>query len=117
MQGTGDQHISYQQVLAKPERFLPFFISFVPEKLLPGFPAVGFAKGHLNHISPHMVRDYFAEASYEALTLKRRYAGGEGVFLRMLDSKRIIQSVVNQALLNSAFPVSVYPKSIKEPHV
>ncbi|MCK4462807.1 MAG: hypothetical protein KAU58_00675, partial [Candidatus Omnitrophica bacterium] len=47
MQGTGDQHISYQQVLAQPQKYLPFVISFIPEKTLAGKPAIGFAKGYL----------------------------------------------------------------------
>ena len=86
MQGTGDQHISYQQVLAQPRRFLPFIISFIPEKPFPGYPAIGFAKGYLHRISSHMVRDFFAEASYQALTEKRASSGGKGVFLRLIDS-------------------------------
>ncbi len=86
MQGTGDQHISYQQVLAQPKKFLPFIISFVPEKPIAGRPAIGFAKGYLHNVSPHMVRDFFAEASYQALTVERGEAGGRGVFLRLVDS-------------------------------
>jgi len=87
MQGTGDQHISYQQVLAQPQKYLPFIISFVPEKTLPGRPAIGFAKGYLDNISSHMVRDLFAEASYKALTESRKDQGGLGLFLRMTDSQ------------------------------
>lgn len=83
MQGTGDQHISYQQVLAQPKKFLVFIISFIPKKEIPGHKAIGFAKGYLNDVSPHMVRDFFAEASYKALTELRKDVGGEGVFLRM----------------------------------
>lgn len=82
LQGTGDQHISYQQVLAQPQKFLPFIISFVPEKMLPGLPAIGFAKGYLHHVSPHLVRDYFAEASYQALLSQK----GKGLFLRLIDN-------------------------------
>jgi len=86
MQGTGDQHISYQQVLAQPQRFLVLIVSFFPEKVIPGHPAVGFAKGYLHQVSPHMVRDLFAEASYRALAELRREKGGQGLFLRMSDS-------------------------------
>ncbi len=89
MQGTGDQHISYQQVLAQPKRFLPLLISFISEKPLPGLPAIGFAKGYLDRVSPDAVRDTFAEKSYLALTdLKdgRGAAGGRGFFLRILDT-------------------------------
>jgi len=85
LQGTGDQHISYQQVLAQPQKYLPFIISFVPEAPLPGRPAIGFAKGYLDNVSPHMVRDAFAEASYQALTDLRKAQGGLGLFLRMSD--------------------------------
>ncbi len=90
MQGTGDQHISYQQVLAQPQKYLPMMVSFVPEagKELPGLPAIGFAKAHLNSVSPHLLRDYFAEASYEALTQLRSAEGADakGIFIRILDS-------------------------------
>ncbi|MDD5173207.1 MAG: 6-phosphofructokinase [Candidatus Omnitrophica bacterium] len=92
MQGTGDQHISYQQPLAQPQKYLPFIISFVPENTLSGRPAVGFAKGYLNNVSPNMVRDLFAEASYKALTAYRKNEAGEhvkgaaGIFLRLTDS-------------------------------
>jgi hypothetical protein len=90
MQGTGDQHISYQQMLAQPQKYLSFIISFVPEKTLPGKPAIGFAKGYLDNVSPHMVRDLFAEASYKALTESRKDQGGLGLFLRMTDSEENI---------------------------
>ncbi len=86
MQGTSDQHISYQQVLAKPQRFLPLIISFVPEDFGYAYPAVGFAKGYLDGVPSHMVRDYFAEASFKALTELRQEAGGLGVFLRLPDT-------------------------------
>jgi len=91
LQGTGDQHISWQQVLAQPQRYLPFVISFVPEKanLVPGTPAIGFAKGYLDNISPNMVRDYFAEASYNALTQIRQEQGGRGVFVRIADTPQV----------------------------
>ena len=88
MQGTGDQHISYQQVLAQPKKYLPFIISFVPEETVVGRPAIGFAKGYLHSISPNMVRDSFAEASYKALTELRKEEGGHGLFLRMTDSQK-----------------------------
>jgi hypothetical protein len=87
MQGTGDQHISYQQVLAQPKKFLPFIISFIPEKHISAKPAIGFAKGYLHNISPNMARDLFAEASYKALTESRKDQGGLGLFLRIIDSR------------------------------
>jgi len=102
MQGTGDQHISYQQVLAQPAKYLPFIISFVPEKTLPGRPAIGFAKGYLHNVSPHMVRDLFAEASYNALTDLRKEQGGLGLFLRMTDSKDNINMLRKSARLAAA---------------
>mgnify|MGYP003392737759 CR=1 FL=1 len=101
MQGTGDQHISYQQVLAQPQKYLPFIVSFVPEKTLPGRPAIGFAKGYLDNVSPNMVRDAFAEASYKALTDLRKEEGGRGVFMRMKDSMPEID------MLKEAFTKSV----------
>jgi hypothetical protein len=85
MQGTGDQHISYQQVLSQPQRFLPFIVSFVPENFVMGRSAIGFARGYLNNVSPNMVRDLFAEASYQALTELRDKEGGKGVFIRLMD--------------------------------
>jgi hypothetical protein len=101
MQGTGDQHISYQQVLAQPQKYLPFIISFVPEKPLSGKPAVGFAKGYLDNISPHMARDFFAEASYRALTELRASEFGKnnclGFFLRMIDSSKNIDMLKQAA--------------------
>ncbi|MBN1492861.1 MAG: hypothetical protein JW938_01800, partial [Candidatus Omnitrophica bacterium] len=89
IQGTGDQHISYQQVLSQPQKYLPFFISAIPkfEDLATPRPAIGFAKGYLHNISPHLVRHYFAEASYQALTDLRAAEGGLGVFVSMRDSK------------------------------
>lgn len=93
MQGTGDQHISYQQVLAQPQKYLPFIISFVPETTLSGRPAIGFAKGYLHNVSPNMVRDLFAEASYKALTEPRNNEAGEkvtgaaGIFMRVIDKE------------------------------
>ncbi|MBF0385121.1 MAG: aminotransferase class I/II-fold pyridoxal phosphate-dependent enzyme, partial [Candidatus Omnitrophica bacterium] len=87
MQGTVEQHISLQQVFAQPQKFLPFIISFVPEKenIIPGMPAIGFAKGYLDQISPNMLRDYFAEASYrDALTGEK--VKGQGIFMRILDN-------------------------------
>ena len=101
MQGTGDQHISYQQVLAQPQKYLPFIISFVTEKPLSGKPAVGFAKGYLDNISPHMARDFFAEASYRALTELRANELGkdrcQGLFLRMIDSSKNIDMLKQAA--------------------
>jgi hypothetical protein len=89
LQGTGDQHISYQQVLAQPQKYLPFIVSFLPEpgRELPGLSAIGFAKAHLDRISPHLLRDYFAEASYNALT----DVGGQGFFLRLMDKPQARQ--------------------------
>jgi hypothetical protein len=92
MQGTGDQHISYQQVLAQPQKYMPFIVSFVPGNTFSGRPAIGFAKGYLHDVSPNMVRDLFAEASYKALTGPRKNESGEdvigaaGIFLRINDS-------------------------------
>ncbi|MBU0606043.1 MAG: hypothetical protein KKH77_07125, partial [Candidatus Omnitrophica bacterium] len=95
MQGTGDQHISYQQVLTQPKKFLPFIISFIPpkESLIQGRPAIGFSKGYLNNVSPNMVRDLFAQASYKALTEPRKdevgkdVKGALGAFLRIQDTR------------------------------
>lgn len=95
MQGTGDQHISFQQVLAQPQKYLPFIISFVPpkESLIQGRPAIGFSKGYLNNVSPNMVRDLFADASYKALTEPRKDESGKdvkgalGAFLRIQDTR------------------------------
>jgi len=106
MQGTGDQHISYQQVLAQPQKYLPFIVSFVPEKALPGRPAIGFAKGYLNNVGPHMVRDLFADASYRALTESRKEQGGLGLFLRMTDSENNI-GILGQAVRNATAERSV----------
>lgn len=112
MQGTGDQHISYQQVLAQPQRYLPFIISFLPEtaeKAVSGKPAIGFAKGYLNNISPHMVRDLFAEASYRALTEPRmdeagkEVKGAAGIFLRMIDSDK------DRAMIAKSFEIAGNP--------
>lgn len=100
MQGTGDQHISYQQVLAQPQKYLPFIISFVPEKSLPGRPAIGFSKGYLDNVSPNMARDLFAEASYKALTVSMKDIGGLGVFLRITDSNTNID-MFKQAVKNA----------------
>jgi len=100
MQGTGDQHISYQQVLAQPQKFLPFIISFVPERFKFARPAIGFAKGYLDQVSPYMVRDFFAEASYEALTSLREDEGGAGLFLRVIDAD------ANLTMLRDGFQVS-----------
>ena len=119
MQGTGDQHISYQQVLAQPQKYLPFVISFVPEKTLPGKPAIGFAKGYLNNVSPHMVRDLFAEASYKALTELRKDQGGRGLFLRMIDSDANIdmlkQAAAKQMSQTLASNAAVNPFLLFEP--
>jgi hypothetical protein len=106
MQGTGDQHISYQQVLAQPQRYMPFIVSFVPEKTLPGRPAIGFAKSYLDNVSPNMVRDLFAEASYRALVDPRKNEAGEevrgasGIFLRMTDSEN------DRSMLAEAFKIA-----------
>ncbi|MBU1864386.1 MAG: phosphoglycerate kinase, partial [Candidatus Omnitrophica bacterium] len=97
LQGTGDQHISWQQVLAQPQDYLPFVISFVPalDDIIPGVPAVGFAKGYLDGISSHMVRDYFAEASYRALAELREEEGGKGFFMRLLDTDAVRDEVAD----------------------
>jgi len=93
LQGTGDQHINYQQVLAQPWRFLPIIISCIPEGPLPGHPAIGFAKNYLHNISPHIARHFFAEASYDALTDLRQSKGGLGVLLIMPDSERRLELI------------------------
>lgn len=111
LQGTGDQHISYQQVLAQPQKFLPFIISFVPQKAQEGLPAVGFGKGYLHNVSPHMVRDLFAEASYHAFVDKRyseagkEILGAKGIFMRISDSNE------GRAKLKYAFDQVFVPKS------
>jgi len=97
LQGTGDQHISFQQLLAQPQKYLVFIISLVPQKMQPALPAVGFAKGYLDNISPNMVRDYFAEASYRAFTEERKEQGGKAVLVRMIDNR------TNLKELRSAF--------------
>jgi hypothetical protein len=76
-------------VLAQPKKYFVFFVSFVPKSgdEIPGLPAIGFAKAHLDRVSPHLLRDYFAEASFDALTQLRAAQGGEGVFLRLMDSE------------------------------
>ena len=113
MQGTGDQHISYQQVLAQPQKYLPLIVSFVPEQVTPGRPAVGFAKGYLDNVSPNMVRDLFAEASYKALTEPRKNEAGEdvtgaaGVFLRITDSEE------NRAIFAASFDAAKKERGIK----
>jgi hypothetical protein len=101
MQGTGDQHISYQQVLAQPKKYLLFIVSLIPEKYISGKPAIGFAKGYLHNISPNMARDLFAEASYKALTESRKDQGGMGLFLRIVNSEdniNIFKQAVKSAL-------------------
>lgn len=112
LQGTGDQHISYQQVLAQPQKYLPFIVSFLPkdtETAVLGRPAIGFAKGYLNNVSPHMVRDLFAEMSYRALTEPRKNKAGEevksavGIFLRMIDIE------VDRAMLTQSFDKAIIP--------
>lgn len=109
MQGTGDQHISYQQVLAQPQKYMPFIVSFVPENMLSGRPAIGFAKGYLHNVSPNMVRDLFAEASYKALTDPRKNEAGEavlgaaGIFLRITDSDD------NRDMLARSFEAALNP--------
>jgi hypothetical protein len=114
MQGTGDQHISYQQVLAQPQKYLPFIISFVPERFYSGRPAIGFAKGYLNGISPNMVRDSFAEASYHALVDPRKNEAGEdvkgaaGIFMRITDSDG------NRDMLVQSFDEAMIPAEEEE---
>jgi|GEM_PF-1478960 len=105
LQGTGDQHISYQQVLAQPKKYLPFLISFLPEEPLPSHPAIGFAKSYLDRISPSMVRDSFAEASYEALTALRQDQGGKALFLRLKDTPED-RDLVKQAAEQTFKPAS-----------
>jgi hypothetical protein len=97
--GTSDQHISYQQVLAQPQKFLPFFVSFLPElkdnpelirevkddketyRMRAFLIAIGFTKDYLDHIPSHVLRDAFAQASFSALVEQRKAAGGKGVFV------------------------------------
>jgi hypothetical protein len=83
MQGTGDQHISYQQVLSQPQKFVPFIISFVPEKPAPGRRVIGFAQDYLDRISPNIVRDQFAEASFKAYLDRAKTNNGFASFLRI----------------------------------
>jgi hypothetical protein len=96
MQGTADQHISYQQVLARPKAFLPFIISFVAANSARAHPAIGFAKGYLDNVSQHLARDAFAEASYRALIGPRtdeagnEITGAAALFLRLTDSEEDI---------------------------
>ena len=110
MQGTGDQHISYQQILAQPQKYLPFIISFVPEQFQSARTAIGFAKGYLDNISPNMVRDSFAEASYHALIDSRKDEAGEevkdaaGIFMRMTDSAERI-SMLTQSFIKAMVQV------------
>lgn len=120
LQGTGDQHISYQQVLAQPQKYLPFIVSFLPkdtEKSLLGRPAIGFAKGYLNNVRPHMVRDLFAEMSYRALIDPRKNEAGEevkgaaGIFLRMIDIE------ADRALLTQSFDKAFAPTEDAVPEV
>ena len=120
MQGTGDQHINYQQVLAQPQKYLPFIVSFLPkdtEEAVSGRPAIGFAKGYLNNVSPHMVRDLFAEMSYRALTESRKNeSGGEvkgaaGIFLRMIDIEP------DRALLTESFDMAMVSTEEAKPEV
>jgi len=88
MQGTGDQHISIQQVLAQPRHYFPILISFIPETIPAGLPAIGFAKGYLHNIPSVIVRDTFAEKTYQALTdmeKGRGKEGGAGLFWRFTD--------------------------------
>ncbi len=87
MQGTGDQHISYQQVLSQPQKYFPIIISFVPKQPLEANPAIGFAKSYLHGLPSHLVRDAFAEASYKALAELRKDQGGAGLFIRLDDSR------------------------------
>lgn len=77
MQGTCDQHISMQQVLACPEKYLPVIIAFIPEHHHQGDPAIGFGKGFLHEVDPSFVRAEFACATYQALTQPVN-AGGRG---------------------------------------
>ncbi|MDP2929313.1 MAG: hypothetical protein Q8O01_04535 [Candidatus Omnitrophota bacterium] len=121
MQGTGDQHISYQQVLAQPQKYLPFVISFIPEQFQTARTAIGFAKGYLDNISPNMVRDSFAEASYHALVDPRKDEAGEevknaaGIFMRMTDNGK------NRAMLTRSFERALEPAAketvVEEPAV
>ena len=70
---------------------------------MPGRPAVGFAKGYLDNVSPNVVRDLFAEASYKALTEPRKnealedVSGAAGIFLRLTDSEK------NRAMFAESF--------------
>ncbi len=80
MQGTGDQHISFNQVAFQPQKYLPFIISMNPETPQAGRKAV-LAKGYLDRVSTNLVRDYFAESMYQVL-LDRSAQGGKAAFLR-----------------------------------
>lgn len=110
MQGTGDQHISYQQVLAQPDKYLPLFVSMVSPTPVEAAPAIGFAKGYLDEVSPDMVRDYFAKASFEAL----RNRNGMGCFIRMLNIPQ------NRQNLQTAFQTaaqSAYLEKLSTPYI
>lgn len=96
MQGTGDQHISIQQVLAQPKKYHLVMVDFVSETPQPGRPAVGFAKGYLHNVSPNLVRSLFsAEGTFKALTQLRKDQGGQGTFLRLTESKANARTVLN----------------------
>ncbi|HOU36063.1 MAG TPA: hypothetical protein PK562_02210, partial [Candidatus Omnitrophota bacterium] len=111
LQGTSDQHINFQQILAQPQNYFVLFVSLVPQMFIPGNPAVGFAKGYLDRISPNLVRDYFAQASFEALTQLRQQQGGAGVFVRMKDTEK------NRELFKAAFKPQLYPAFVYKPIV
>ncbi len=105
LQGTGDQHISWQQVLANPDQYYPFIVSFVPskEEMAPGVPAIGFTRGYLHMISPYLIRYFFAWFSYEALLGQK----GKGVFVTLVDNKEQRQGLVDafKQAVASASPV------------
>ncbi len=110
MQGTGDQHISINQALSQPQAFLPFIISFVSDHPQPALPAIGFAKGYLDGVSPDYVRHAFAEATYNAFVKDRQKEGGVAAMLTLTESRgniEIIKRAFETAAQKGAFnPVS-----------
>jgi len=96
IEGSGDQHISMNQVHADAEQFELFLVSFVPpaEKEIPGLPYIGFAKPWLDEVSPNLVLDGFGIKTSDVFTKLR---GGKGRFVRVLDTPENINGFVPDA--------------------